>query len=139
MALNDYLSMMKDFRKLSLNGLQHKVESGCLQGGPRLKDCMRDCWTQRRALTERRHDRTSELPITKQVSHERSVLSTLSKTSVSDQEDPQWSTSYDTLGRNDLIVTQRHLTAKKLADSYVLEERRRCDTKFLKDSKVAST
>jgi hypothetical protein len=44
MALNDYLAMMKDFRKLSLNGLQRKVEAGGLQDNLRIKDCLRDCW-----------------------------------------------------------------------------------------------
>ncbi len=130
MALNDYLAMMKDFRKLSLNGLQRKVEAGGLQDNPRIKDCLRDCWGQRRCLTDRSTKSVWRPTIQKDVLHEHSMLSAVSTTSfkVDSVTDCQSKTE---------SISQRQLAAKALVATFAKEQRIRNEIKALDDHEVA--
>ena len=132
--MNEYLSMMKDFRKLSLNGLQRRVESGGLHDNPRLKDCLRECWTQRRSLhTERAYLKISPKPTQKDGSLEQSPRSTCSEIENS------ITNCSEALSRKEFALGQRLKSAKSLAATYVEEERSRSRIKVLEDNKVKPT
>jgi hypothetical protein len=131
MALNDYLAMMKDFRKLSLNGLQRKVEAGGLQDNPRIKDCLRDCWGQRRCLTDRSTKSVWRPTIQKDGLHEHSMLSAVSTTSFNVDSVTECPSKPGS-------ITQRHLAAKVLVESFGQKQRIRNEIRNLDDTEVAS-
>jgi hypothetical protein len=137
MAFDDYISMVKDFRKLSLLRLQQRMDSAGLQDDPRMKDCLHECWSRKNILTGRVRVKPNcsncfvmENPVQADAicprpPHSRSS----SKLHTAVDRD-------NILQTRESLARKRATTAKQYASLFVNEEKNRCAQKLAGDCEV---